>query len=516
MKSRHTRVLGLVAALTLSLALLPAGAGGAAPVAMTSLNMEWRTGLPSVTGSSMAFFERVEDGEPSRYVAVGQMGYGVQFLDITDPLAPVPVGFHLSPGVNYHTDVHVNVTRDIMVINVDFPGTNLAMGLGTGVEFVDIADLSAPQRLGVVQDLEGPHKMKLIGDHHVYTTLPTYVIDYADPENPVDLGRVDEVCAHGLTLDPTQPTTAYHASCQSWKWQIVDVSQPAEPVLLTEVRDLDIDTPHSAASTPDSGLVAISDLRADYTEVECPGGGMHFYDIGGDVADGASPVEPRKIGTWFAPYTGARNDPTASDPYGSCTLHGFEMNAERPVIATGNYTGGAWLVDVEEATDNRFLEEYSAEPERGRGPTTWGNTIGGHVSAGDFTWYLQWAPFDDPAYEHLLYSVSPTSGFEVFEFTGELPPKMSHLTVDGDGDGAVAGRLGRYPLLTADGWESLPLAGQDLQVSAGDRTVTVTTAEDGTYLADLGLAPGSHEVTVRWAGDDTFRETTTTAVVTVQ
>lgn len=513
---RPRRIVLALAALSLVLTLLPAGVGGAAPVAVTSLNMEWRTGLPAVTGSSMAFFERVEDGDVRRYAAVSQMGYGVVFVDITDPLAPMPVGFHASPGINYHADVHVNVDRDIMVFNVDFPGTNLAMGLGTGIEFVDISDLSAPERLSVVQGLEGPHKIALVGDHHVYTTLPTYVIDYSDPSAPEDLGRVDEVCAHGLAFDATAPDIAYHASCQSWKWQIVDVSDPVNPRLLTEVRDTEIDTPHDAIPTPDSSIVTISDLRADYFEAQCPGGGLHFYDLEGRFASGASPDDPAKLGTWFAPYTGARNDPGESDPYASCTLHGFQMNPERPVVATGNYMGGSWLVEVDTPTEDTLIDEYSAEPdEQGRGPTTWGRTIGGHVSVGDFTWYLKWAPFDDPAYERLLFSVSPTNGFEVFEFTGDLPPKLSHLTVGSD-HGTITGRLGRYPLQTADGPVSRPLAGQLLEVTAGDRTTTVTTQDDGTYAADFGLTAGTHEVTVRWAGDDDFRETSTTEIVEIE
>jgi hypothetical protein len=67
--------------------LLPA-ATGAAPVAVQSKNFEHQAVLPSLTGASMSFFERrAAGGAVRRYAAVGVMGYGVEFVDITTPTA---------------------------------------------------------------------------------------------------------------------------------------------------------------------------------------------------------------------------------------------------------------------------------------------------------------------------------------------------------------------------------------------------------------------------------------------
>lgn len=514
------RALVALIAAALAAAVLPA-ASMAAPVAVASKHMEWVAGLPTLTGSSMGFFEREVDGAVRRYAAVGVMGYGVELVDITDPSSPTTVGRHISPGVSYHTDVHVNTARDILVMNVDrVPLTNVGLsvnqGLGPGVEFVDIADLSAPETLGVVPGLEGPHKLALIGDDHVYTTLPTYIIDYTDAEQPENLGYAEPfLCGHGISVDPTDPTIAYVAGCQPRNFYVVDVSDPARPRIRSEHQDVDIQTPHDAIVTADSSVLAISDLRGDYFNTQCPGGGIHFFDIGGDHIVGASPDNPRKLGTWFAPYTGARNDPNASDPHGSCTLHGFQLNPERLLLTSSNYMAGGWLVDVAAQTaPEGFYEEYRAEPGTGLGPTSWANTMGNWLSPGDLSFYLRWAPFDDPVYERTVFSISPTQGFEVLRYTGPLPEKISDLTVERSApDGAVSGRLGRYPLLTDQGRTSKPLAGEQVSVSSGGTTVEAATDAAGRFVADLSLGSGSHQVEVTWEGDEDFRAESRTATV---
>lgn len=501
----RTRRLAVAAAL-LALALGATGFAAAGPVPYTSVNMEWKTALPLVTGASLEFFEREVDGEVRRYAAVGEMGYGVHFVDITDPLSPQLAGQYVTPGVNYHTGPLVNAARDIMVLNVDYPGANVAMGIGSGIEFVDISDLSSPTRLSVVQGLDGPHKLSLVGDRYVYTTLPTYVVDYADPTAPENLGRVDQVCAHGAAPHPSDPGIAFHASCSQFKWQVVDVSDPENPVEVAGVFDTELEVPHDALPTPDVSLVAVSDLRADYFEVECPGGGIHLYDTSGVVDPTASLSAPKKLGTWFAPYTGLQNDPSASQPYASCTVHGIQMNPERALVASANYAGGSWIIDPTVAPSDAHVDEYRDRPGLGRGPTTWGSTLGGWVDAGDFAWYLKWAPFDDPAYERLLFGISPTQGFEVLEYTGPLPDKIAQLTASRDGV-TVTGRLGRQPLASPDGPVSQPLAGQPVVVTAGGTTATATTAPDGTFAVS-GLPEGP--ATVSWAGMDGFAPRTTT------
>ncbi|HVM19962.1 MAG TPA: hypothetical protein VM307_08380, partial [Egibacteraceae bacterium] len=260
--SRRRRALGiaLAAALLGSAQVAIAGVGVPLP---TSKDMELAWTHPAAGAASVDFFERkADDGAVTRYAAVGVMGHGVDFVDVTVPDRAVVVGRYVSPGVHYHTDVRVNVARDILVMNVDSPGATVAQGIGPGVEFVDISDLSAPAQLGVVPGLDGPHKLALVGDNHVYTTLPTFILDYTDPTAPKNLGRPGHICGHAFALDPNDPSIAYAGSCTRYKWVVLDVSDPAAPKVISDNVDLGIDTPHEALPSPDSSFVAVSDLRA--------------------------------------------------------------------------------------------------------------------------------------------------------------------------------------------------------------------------------------------------------------
>lgn len=505
------RITALVVLTALAASVQIATAAG--PTIPTSRDIEPAWTHPGVSAASVDFFERRRaDGAIRRYAAVGVMGHGVDFVDVTVPDRALVVARYVSPGVSYHTDVRVNVTRDILVMNVDSPGATAAQGVGPGIEFVDIADLSAPTRLGVVPGLEGPHKLALIGDNHVYTTLPTFVIDYTDPRAPKNLGRPIDACGHAFTVDPNDPTIAYAGSCKRYKWLVLDVSDPAAPRVISDNVDLGIDVPHEALPAPDSSFIAVSDLRADYFQTTCPGGGVHFYDVSGrytqpDGEGPASHANPIKMGQWFPPFTGTSVQPTSAGAWGSCTAHGLQMHPERFLLADGHYMAGGWLLDPRRPNDGTGpYTEYSATPGSGLGPTTWGTTLANWTVPGNLLWYLEWAPFDDPVYDRYLFAVSPDRGLDVLRHTGPLPKKVARLEATTDG-GTLTGTLTRRPLLTYKGWVSKPLGGQTITVTSGGTTTSVTTAADGSFTAQLPAVAG---VTMQWAGDDVFEPLTAT------
>ncbi|HWH28037.1 MAG TPA: hypothetical protein VNU26_03585 [Mycobacteriales bacterium] len=467
----------------------------------------------AASASSVEFFEREVAGKVVRYAAVGVMGHGVQFYDVTDPARALPVGLYASPGVSYHTDVRINHERDILVMNVDSPGATVAQGIGPGIEFVDIKDPAAAKQLGVVPGLEGPHKLALIGDRHVYTTLPTFIIDYTDPTKPKNLGRTLEGCGHAFTVDPNDPNVAYAGSCSRFKWIALDVSDPARPKVISETPDTGIDVPHEAVPSPDSTFVAVSDLRADYAQTTCPGGGIHFYDISGkytspDAEGPASRSNPIKMGQWFPPFSGVSTSTSSTGPWASCTAHGLTMHPERVLLSDAHYAAGGWLLDPRRVNDGSGpYTEYSAKPSAGLGPTTWGTTLANWTVPGNQLWYLEWAPFDDPAYDRLLFGISPDRGLDVVRHTGPVPGRTAGLDV-AVADGQVTGTLLRRPLLTPDGYVRKPLAGQTVTVTAGGASATAVTGEDGSFSVPV---PGSGPVTVRWPGDDDFEPATATA-----
>ena len=506
----------------------------------------------NVGGNALDFFERrLSDGTLKRYAVAATHGNGFDIVDVSDPLKPQAVSRYVSPGANYHPWVQVNGERNIVALSIEEQGRSVGHGFTTGVEFVDISNLAAPVLLGIAEtppiggsrlggvsgpgsNSDGAHTIRMIGDNHIYTTLPTHIIDYTNPRQPVSLGEknvagLGKLCGHEFYPDPNVPGHTYVGFCGpgAGRWGILDTSNPAEPKLITEYRDLDIEYAHEAYPSPDSSMVAVADFRAGrngmgQTYVRCPGGGLHFYDISGKYKPGASITNPIKMGTWFAPYTGVAGGstpiPATTDPnFGPCNLHSFHFQPERMLITVGLYMGGTWVMDPRAATlaSGGEYSEYSHNPGRGLGPTTWGNTLGNYIADGDMVNASQWLPFDVSVAKDHYYANGLIRGVDVMHFEGAVPKKLSRLTIDGSASGGtVSGVLDRYAVLTADGWVNKPLAGKTVEIRSGGTTVEATTGADGSFSADLGLSGGTHTVTVSWAGDEEYDVSSLTRQVT--
>jgi hypothetical protein len=519
----RTRIAALLAVGAL---VASAGASIAHPTGIPALgtvakNMQFANNIVTPGGNSLDFFERkASNGALTRY-AVASTQTGFEIIDINDPAEPATVGRYVTAGFNYHSWVAVNPKRNIVAYSIESPGTSVSHGLSNGVEFVDIADVANPVLLGQVAGLgsggvpgNGPHTIRMIGENHVYTTLPTHIIDYTDPRNPKDLGQPGNLCGHEFYPDPNIPGRTYVGICGNFKWAILDTTDPAKPKTITEVRDLDVAFGHEVYPSADSSFVGVTDYRigpaTGYSYLQCPGGGIHFYDISGKYVPGASLTSPKKMGAWFAPFNGAGADPGSTNPnWASCTTHSWQMQLERLLFTAGTYTAGSWVGDASAVTKKTggLYSEWAGNPARGLGPTSWANTTGNYRAEGDFVNATQWLPFDVPADADAgkwVFTNGLVRGFDILKYTGPMPKKLSRLAVNASPvTGSVTGKLDRYAVLTYDGWVNLPLSGKAIEVTDGTTTVTAITGDDGTFSATgLPVTPGS--LTVKWAGDDVF------------
>jgi hypothetical protein len=526
---RRTVALG-VALLVVQLLGASASAELPSSASARSFNMFHEVNHPNLGGNSLAFFERRADGTTKRYAVAATHVNGFDIVDVTTPDDPETVSRYVTPGVNYHPWVQVNPVRNIVALSIEDPGVSPAHGMSNGIEFVDISDIEEPVRLGLAAPtgarlgaasaIGGPHTIRMIGNNHIYTTLPTYIIDYSSfPIGPEDI-KESSLCGHEFHEDPNVPGRTYVGMCGSTgKWGVLDTTDPGKPTLVTQVRDLDIEYAHEVFPSPDSSVVGVADLRGGgQTHVRCPGGGIHFYDISGKYLPGASITNPRKLGTWFAPFTGVATNPSANDPnWASCTMHSWQYQLERHIITAGIYAGGTWVADPRAATQagGPYAEYAGDPPGPGGGPTTWGNTTANWRSPGDYVNATQWYPFDSTV-DRSLFVNGLVRGMDILEYEGPLPKKVSRLRIAASAPGGiVSGVLDRYAVLTYEGWVNKPLPGKTIEIRGGGTTVTATTAADGSFSANLGLTAGGHEVTVTWAGDEEFDVSSLTRQITV-
>ncbi|HEV3474013.1 MAG TPA: hypothetical protein VG602_01430 [Actinomycetota bacterium] len=500
------------------------------PTQGSGKNMHWEANVANLGGNSLAFFERKQaDGSIKRYAVAAAHGNGFDIIDITTPTSPQVVSRYVNdpsptaggPGLYYHPWVDVNPTRNIVALSLEATSPNVVRspdhGFSTGVEFVDITNISNPVQLGKVSGISA-HTIRMIGDNHVYTSLGdgTHIIDYTNPRQPKDLGVI-KWCGHEFYEDPNIPGRTYMGNCGEFSgWRILDTTDPASPKVIADVNAREIQYAHEVYPAPDSSFVGVADFRgAGQTYTQCPGGGLHFYDISGKYVPGASLTTPKKMGAWFMPFVGATNDPSRPN-WGSCTLHSWQMQPERLLFTAGLYSAGTWVGDPSAATKatGGLYTEYKGTV--AAGPTTWGNTTGNWLSEGDFVNATQWIPFDIPAAKDHLFTNGLIRGVDVLHYAGPLPKKLSRLTIHATATGgAVSGVLERYAVLTYNGWENKPLAGKTVRVAAGGSAVTVTTGADGSFTANLALPAGTHEVTATWAGDGEYAENSVTRQVTV-
>lgn len=483
--------------------------------AISKKNIDWVFNNTAASGSDLEFLERkLADGTLKRYAITGALGSGFNIIDITNPAMPLQAGAYVSPHA-YQGDVQVNPRRNIVVLSTDAAGSAAHSG-GSGIELVDITNLTTPSRLGVVSNVEGAHNATIIDDKYIYTVGPTYIVDYSDPRSPKNLGKPSGVCGgHDITVDPNQQNIAY-AACGSNTTQILDVSDPAKPVILSSIRDTKISISHQAEPSPDSSLLYIGDERGGgVTNETAPGGGLFIYDISGKYEPGASLTNPIKIGYWVPPFSGLGGNDTTTGPWGNVTSHVGTFQAERSLVSIGWYTMGAWVVDLTGPTlaSGGLYDEWSGN-QFSQGPTTWGNTTGNILLEGDEVWSSKWSRFDDPIYDRYIFNNGITRGVDTLRYTGPLPKKVARLEASADG-ATVSGVLDRYAVWTYTGWENRPLAGKVLQISAGGSTVEATTGDDGSFTAALPLAAGTYDATVTWAGDDIYQPATTTVSITV-
>jgi hypothetical protein len=241
-------------------------------------------------------------------IEAGQLGTVI--LDVTDPANPTSVSFAEVPEGSHNMTVHpsgnflYNSNSDLLVRTPAGPATTTSTNPN-----IAIFDISTPTAPKLVQK---------------------FPLDYI----PLSLGSE----SHDVTFS-ADGTRAYSAALS--QTVILDTTDPANPQQIGQILDRTVEVSHGAdpitlkrEDGSERTLLLVSDEHAGAAAgTHCPGGGVHIYDVTGELE-----TSPKKLGIWFI---GETKPSTAT-----CTAHVFRMHGDQGLFTIAWYDQGVRVVDV--------------------------------------------------------------------------------------------------------------------------------------------------------------------------
>ena len=216
--------------------------------------------------------------------------YGTFIIDITDPRAPKALSFVSIGRGSHNTTVHPS-GRYLYNSNADLENPE---GL---VEVVDINDLAHPKVIGAVNLVTGlsSHDITFSKDGkraYVAALTHTVILDTSDPKFPVVVGRI---------IDPA-----------------INIHHGSDPFTI------------AGPNGPRTFLIVSDELAGAAATLVCPGGGLHIYDITGDLEK-----TPLKVGVFFIPEVRLTDGDSLT-----CTAHVMQIHEKQKLMTIAWYDVG--------------------------------------------------------------------------------------------------------------------------------------------------------------------------------
>ena len=223
-----------------------------------------------------------------------------------------------------------------------------------GTFLIDITDPDEPEAVSFLPMAKGTHQVTVHpSGEYVYnsaavvvTTEPGYIEVYdigadASPEDPELVDVIDLLTgldSHDMTFNEDGSRLYSAALTHSF---VIDSSDPSDNEIVSRIFDPAINIHHDAhAVTVDtvSGereFMFIGDeLAGAIGTGNCPGGGLHVYDITGELE-----ASPFKVGAFFIPEVRATGD------LDTCTAHVLDIQEVEQLISIAWYGAGVRVLD---------------------------------------------------------------------------------------------------------------------------------------------------------------------------
>ncbi len=369
------------------------------------------------------------------YALAGTLRKGMQIVDISNPKQPKIAAVYDCDISQGDIQVWKNGRRVLASYTAD--GTFGAAGAASqcardldltsaasGTVIVDLTTPTKPTTVSFLPVPRGSHNMTIhpSGDYLynsnsdlITSAEPTITIydisqpanpkkvrDFAIPFVPLSLGSE----SHDITFNDSGDR-AYSAALS--QTLVLNTEDPANPSIVSQVLDPTINVAHQSdpvTLTREDGtereVLIVTDERAGAAaSAECPGGGLHLYDITGDKEK-----DPQKIGTWFIP---------AVQPQGgaTCTSHVLRVYPRQQMATIAWYSQGVRVLDIS------GLAEVSGSPsDVAFGDGVGMKEIGHYVMPDSDTWSFKTNKIKKDG-SFFGYGNDLVRGFDVYKFSGE-------------------------------------------------------------------------------------------------
>jgi hypothetical protein len=303
-----------------------------------------------------------------RFALAGTLAKGMHIIEITRPREPRRVAVFdcdISQG-----DIQVWTRGDRVLASytadgsVGVAGAASRCGRDLGLEpddagtvLVDLTRPAYPRALSFLPVERGSHNMTihpsgaylynsnsdLIDSLEPTITIydvrnparPKKVQDFPIPFVPTSLGSE----SHDITFN-ARGTRAYSAALS--QTLILDTTDPRKPRIVSQSIDPSINVAHQADpltlrrkdGTTRTVMIVTDERAGAAASLECPGGGLHVYDV-----TGAKEKQPEKIGTWFIPATTVQDGAT-------CTSHVLRIYPGQRMATIAWYAQGVRVLDL--------------------------------------------------------------------------------------------------------------------------------------------------------------------------
>ncbi|HEV2062387.1 MAG TPA: hypothetical protein VGR12_06000 [Solirubrobacteraceae bacterium] len=468
-----SRRIPLLAALTALLALAPAAPSFAADAHspnmthVTNIPYEKLHGTRKPGGTDIEFARH----KGKQYAFAGSYENGMQIFDITNPERTRRVGHYDcditqgdiqifrqadEPGrlfATYTSDT-VNDGEGRCNREAQRLGYDMQSSEKNGTFIVDVTKPRKPKTLSFVEVKQGSHNMTVHpGGDYMYNSNSDLItsispaieiVDISDPRAPKHAGELPLTPLPGLGTEShditfnEDGTRAYSAALSHGV--VIDTSDPANPSIVSEWDDETINVWHQTDPFSIGGrdfVIAEDEYAGAAGGPHCPSGGVHIYDVTGELEKA-----PVKVGYWNIDEIRATSSAT-----GRCTAHVFDVHEDEQIMTIAFYNGGVRVVDLSGLLN-------ASETSIGLGDTGTAGAmreIGFYRFEGMDSWAAK-TPFIEPDGDFHLYGNDQQRGLDVYRFESDRPESKRQgrwmtareASVELSGEKATAGELAEY------------------------------------------------------------------------